>query len=182
MSRNAARAFIAGGLGVALGFGVDLGVALAVLLADPAAGLDSVVAGVPESMGDEPASGAGADGEQAKVRARRESAAAARRIPRPYVASGPRLSRASERPSGSQDVPQPELTRSIRRLLLPRAHRSNPPRTSACRLSPAHHRRAPSSATRQRGFFVGAGPVVCRRNIHNGSQRAGSQGKETRDV
>jgi len=184
MSRNAARAFIVGGFGVALGLGavVDLGVALAVLLGDPAAGPAFVAAGVPVPMGDEPASGPGADGEQATVRTKSESPAAARRIHRPYVASEATLSRASERPSGSQDVPQPELTRFVRRLLLPRAHRSDPPRTSACRLSPAHHRRAPSSATRQRGFFVGAGPAVCRRNIHNGSQGRDRQGKETRDV
>ncbi|HET8915142.1 MAG TPA: hypothetical protein VFM91_05505, partial [Propionibacteriaceae bacterium] len=126
MSRNAARAFIVGGFGVALGLGavVDLGAALAVLLGDPAAGLAFVAAAVPVSMGDEPASGPGADGEQATVRTKSESPAAARRIHRPYVASECALSRASDRPSGSQDVPRPELIRSLRQLLLPRAHRS----------------------------------------------------------
>ena len=111
MSRNAARAFIVGGFGVALGLGavVDLGVALAALLGDPAAGLAFVAAGVPVPTGEEPASGSGADGEQATVRTKSESPAAARRIHRPYVASEATLSRASERPSGSQDVPQPEI-------------------------------------------------------------------------
>ena len=73
----------------------------------PAPGQSAKVAmlGVLEAMGDEPASGPGADGEQSTVRTRRESAAAARRIPRPYVAPEPTLSRASERPSGWQDVP-----------------------------------------------------------------------------
>ena len=106
MSRNAARAFITGGFGVALGFGleVDLGAALAVLLGDPAAGLTVVSAGGLEPMGDGPVSAPGADGEQATVTTRSESPAAARRIPRHYVATEAALSRASERPSGSQDV------------------------------------------------------------------------------
>ena len=105
MSRSAARAFMAG-RGVALG----LGVAIAVALGDAADGLvlgtsDVAPSAGEEVVGEEP----GADGEQAAVRTRSESAAMARRIPRPYVGARHTLTRASERPSGSQDVAQPEI-------------------------------------------------------------------------
>jgi hypothetical protein len=103
MSRNAARAFMAGGLGVVVGFGVVVGVGLAARVAGPDAVL--VATGVLEASGDELASEPVADGEQATVRARSRGAAAARRISRPYVVSKTTLTRASERPSGSQDVP-----------------------------------------------------------------------------
>ena len=97
MSRSAARAFMAG-RGVAL----DVGVAIAVALGDAADGLVLVTGDVGLSTGEEVAGDEpGDDGEQA-VRTRMESAAMVRRIPRPYV--GPKSTRASERPSGSQDV------------------------------------------------------------------------------
>ena len=90
MSRNAARAFIAGGFGVAVGLAVavDLGVAL---VADSIVGLGFVATGGGEFNGGEPALEPGADGEQATVRTSRESAAKARRIPRPYVAQSMRV-------------------------------------------------------------------------------------------
>jgi hypothetical protein len=77
---------MAGGLGVAVGFGVavDLGVPLAVRLGDSVVGLASVTAGVVESTGDEPALepevDPEVDGAQATVRPKRASAATARRI------------------------------------------------------------------------------------------------------
>ena len=100
MSRNAAPAFMVG-RGVALG----VGVAVTVALGDAADGLvlgtgDVGRSAGEEVMGEEP----GVDGEQAAVRTRRESAAMARRISRPYVGLQQPLTRASERPSGSQDV------------------------------------------------------------------------------
>jgi hypothetical protein len=48
--------------------------------------------------------GAVGDGEQPRASTTRESAATARPINRPYVASKPIFTRAPERPSGSQDV------------------------------------------------------------------------------
>jgi hypothetical protein len=70
------------GRGVVLG----VGVAIAVALGDAAEGLVLVAGEVGGSagedvVGEEP----GADGEQATARTRRESAATARRISRPYV-------------------------------------------------------------------------------------------------
>jgi hypothetical protein len=152
MSWSAARAFMAG-RGVALG----VGVALACALGKAAEGLVLGTGFVGPSTGEEVVGGeSGADGVHATVRTRRDSAAIARRIPRLYVGRQHTLSRASEGPSGSQDVPPAGIDSPCRAVLLPRAHQRIHPRTSACRLSPAHHRRAPSPATRQRGFFVGA--------------------------
>jgi hypothetical protein len=85
--------------------------------------------------------------------------------------------RPPERPSGSQDARGLGIDSDCGAVLLPRAHRGNSPRKTACRLSSAHHRRAPSSASWQRGFFVGARAAVCRRNIHNGSQGRDRQGQ-----
>jgi hypothetical protein len=89
------------GFGVALGVGVAIAVSLGDAAERLVLGGGDVARSGEEVVGEEP----GADGEQATVRSRRESAAMARRIPRPYVGRQHTLSRASERPSGSQDVP-----------------------------------------------------------------------------
>jgi hypothetical protein len=82
-------------------------VAVAVALGDAADGLVLGTGDVAPSAGEEVVGEElGADGEQATVRTRSESAAMARRIPRPYVGARHTLTRASERPSGSQDVPR----------------------------------------------------------------------------
>ena len=101
------------------------------------------------------------------VRARRRRHGA---FPDPTSVYGGAFTRPPERPSGSQDAHGLRIDSDCGAVLLPRAHRGHSPRKTACRLSSAHHRRAPSSASWQRGFFVGARAAVCRRNIHNGSQ------------
>src|SRR5215211_6165352 len=104
MSRSAARASIVG-FGAAVGLvAVGLGVAGAVGVG--AAGVGCALAGgaVRSSTVEEPAEGEPGAGEQPKVRRARQSAAQARRIPRPYVAGRQAFTRASERPSGSQDA------------------------------------------------------------------------------
>ena len=120
----------------------------------------------------------GADAEHATVRTRRRSAASGTAHSSTLRRSrqAPLLGRPSVLPDRKTHADR-ELTRAAGRLLLPRAHRGHSPRKTACRLSSAHHRRAPSSASRQRGFFVGARTCVRRRNIHNGSQRRDRQGQ-----
>jgi len=100
---------VARGVGVptAVGFGVVV-VWLALGAADvlPAAG-DEVV-------DEEP----GADAEHATVSTRSKSAAAARRIPRPYVGLGTRFTRSPEGPSGSQDARRPRIDWSSRAAIV----------------------------------------------------------------
>jgi hypothetical protein len=69
------------GRGVALGVGVVVTVALGKSADGLVLGIGDVGRSAGEVMGEEP----GADGEQAAVRTRRESAAMPRRISRPYV-------------------------------------------------------------------------------------------------
>src|SRR5512132_576028 len=99
MSRSAARASMAG-----RGGADGLGLVTDPRLGEGALGLafgagDALVLAREGSL----AGGLGGVGEH-PMRTTRQSAATARRIPRPYVAGKQALTRASERPSGSQDA------------------------------------------------------------------------------
>jgi hypothetical protein len=99
MSRSAARAFMAGRGGAdGLGLAPDLRLGAGPLGLALGAG-DALVPTGDGSL----AGGLGGVGEH-PMRTTRQSAATARRIPRPYVAGEQPLTRASERPSGSQDA------------------------------------------------------------------------------
>jgi hypothetical protein len=105
MSRSAARAFMVG-RGVVDSVGVASGVWVGAGPVGLRIGGDDVLA----ALGEEPAAdGPGGSGEQPAARTREsaawESAHGARPINRPYVARKHALTRASERPSGSQDTP-----------------------------------------------------------------------------
>ena len=104
MSRSAARAFMAG-RGVARGVGVPTAVGLGVVVGLALGAADVLPAAGAELVDEEP----GADVEHATVSTRSRSAAAARRIPRPYVGRGTRFTRPPEGPSGSQDVCPPRI-------------------------------------------------------------------------
>ena len=100
MSRSAALAFMVG-RGVACGVGVPTAVGLGVVVVGLALGAADVLpAAGGEVVDEEP----GADAEHATVSTKSKSAAAARRIPRPYVGLGTLFTRPPEGPSGSQDA------------------------------------------------------------------------------
>ena len=105
MSRSAARAFIAG-RGVARGVGVPTAVGLGVVVVGLALGAADVLPVAGAGLVDEEP---GADAEHPTVSTRSRSAAAARRIPRPYVGLGTRFTRPPEGPSGSQDACRPRI-------------------------------------------------------------------------
>ena len=143
MSRRAALASIAG-RGVADGL-------------EPAAG-DRLGADGAGSGEGSALDGAVGDGEQPRASTTRESAATARPINRPYVASKPIFTRASERPSGSQDVTARRIDSAAEAAIVAACalHGGFSSYVSVSAEQKAQSRRAPSPATRQRGFFVGA--------------------------
>ena len=124
----------------------------------------------------------GGDAEHATLTTKRRSAAITRRIPRPYVGPCRVFIRPPEGPSGSQDACGPRIDSDCGAVLLPRAHRGNSPRKTACRLSSALTGALPRLPVGSGGFLLAGVPSVCRRNIHNGSHGRDCQGKETRDV
>jgi hypothetical protein len=100
MSLRAARAFMTG-RGVARGLGVPTAVGLGVAGVGPTRGAaDVILTAGEELLDEEPGSGA----VHATVSTKSRSAAAARRISRPYVGLGKPFTRLPEGPSGSQDA------------------------------------------------------------------------------
>jgi hypothetical protein len=174
------------GFGAAVGL-VALGLEVAGVVSVGAASVGcALVAGaVRSSAGEEPLEGKPGTAEQPKARRARQSAAQARRIPRPYVLEGAGL-------VGHPSVLPDRKTQNLAELVSCR----EPVIVTPCALQEAFSsyasvsaeqkgstRRAPSPASRQRGFFVGERTCVVQAyHPQHRSQGWDRQGKETRDV
>jgi hypothetical protein len=124
----------------------------------------------------------GRDAEHATVTTKSRSAAITRRIPRPYVVTSRRSIRSPERPSGSQDAYRPRIDSECGTVLLPRAHRGDSPRTTACRLSSALTGALPRLPAGSEGFLL-ARDLQCAGVTSTTDPTVGIvRGKETRDV